>query len=473
MSLNVRAGSRHLAIDNMKHILLSAWALGGWLVLTTTAQTVVTPKLGGGQESADMVHIDVYYDETANQLHTQIDASYGIPELRQLEPGMVFAPDKPYAVLNGKAYNAQYGWNVGGFFALPPGSAIWIEQLDASTGLEVYEGWGQNGGYDPIFGTGSSSRLWLWSGVMVHNTYAIRHPATDRLSALYHVYFGDAVTGSSAGFEDYDDAFVQLEWNTTAVASPVCFNLGAVAPTNNASLRFINEAEYVTRNQQVIHLPAADASVGSLPFRGQISLAAQPATGLTGGPAPQHAAPGSILAVQFESLSGPCQASLEIWQTNSGSSKIVLHAGETGGTNRFQVSSDQAVAWGDPSGLLNTWLHVSHPGLYCLGFRIIDTSIHDPFKGPIHAPSELYEVYLQAGITVAKLTRHESSVSVGFAGKSGIQFYLESSTLPGVPIWQTVAGPLSGANQLQEFVHNSGPDAWRFYRLRGESRPAP
>ena len=37
---------------------------------------------------------------------------------------------------------------------------------------------------------------------MVHNTYAVLNPTTDRLFATYHIYFGDPDTGERSGFMD-------------------------------------------------------------------------------------------------------------------------------------------------------------------------------------------------------------------------------------------------------------------------------
>ena len=132
----------------MNNPRLACLVLAGCLAGTSVlAQTYVTPMMGGGQATAEMVHVDIYYDAGANVFSATVDDTFGTPELRALEPGYAFDPQQPYAVLNGKAYNSQYGWNVGGFFTLPPGAAIWIELLDCTPNLETYSGWGQTGTY--------------------------------------------------------------------------------------------------------------------------------------------------------------------------------------------------------------------------------------------------------------------------------------------------------------------------------------
>ena len=248
-------------------LVLTLWT---W---TSAAQTFVTPMLGGGQVAADMVHIDLFYDADANQLHAQVDDSYGIPELRPLDPGQAFEPESPYHLLNGKAYNSQYGWNVGGLFALPPGTGIWIEPRDHSPGLEVYSGWGRFGGYQPLFGTDGSNPLWKWSGVMVHNTYAVLNPLTDRLFAEYHLYFGDAQTGSRAGFETLGDTTVRLEWTAPPCPNPVTFHCGAAGSTTGAPLCFLNADQFVTQTLAIISCPFTNSGPQRRHLRSSAALA--------------------------------------------------------------------------------------------------------------------------------------------------------------------------------------------------------
>ncbi len=95
----------------------------------------------------------------------------------------------PADVLNGMHYNGQYGWLAGGFISLPPGSAIWVEIVDATPGLRMYEALT----FAPLWGTAGASPRWKWNGVMVHNWYAAEQ--CGKYEATYIVYVGDAVTG--------------------------------------------------------------------------------------------------------------------------------------------------------------------------------------------------------------------------------------------------------------------------------------
>ncbi|MBI5388438.1 MAG: hypothetical protein HZA90_27550 [Verrucomicrobia bacterium] len=448
-------------------LVLACWSAGS----AAQAQIYVTPKMGGGQVAADMVHIDLYYDDVANQFQAHIDTSFGTPELRALEPGQAFDPQANYAVLNGKAYNSQYGWNAGGFFTIPPGAAIWIEQTNCSPGLEIYQDWGRLGSYTPIFGTAGSSRLWKWSGVMVHNTYAVFNPTRHRFFADYHIYFGDANTGSRANFTHLGDTTVHLEWTTVPVEDPMTFKFGAVGSTSAAPLCFLNREQFVTNTEFVVNLRYTNAGPWATQFGCGIPMLAVAATATNGGPITNHAVLGSCLELQLTSLAGPPQASLGFWEAGDTQPRFSVLAGEVAGTNRFCLSESGGASGADPFGRISGRnFTVSQPGLYCLGFRLLDTSTNGVGGGPLHAPSANYYVYLQAGLTVASWSRQGPSMTASFGGEPGQTFYLERA--PGLGLsnqWQTVAGPLAGTNRLQSLVDATATGSQGFYRLKAQS----
>lgn len=433
-----------------------------------SGQTYVTPMMGGGQSAADMVHIDLLFDSDANQMHAQVDDSFGTPELRPLDPAYAFDPAQPYGVLKGKAYNAQYGWNVGGFFSLPPGTAIWIELQDCSPGLETYSGWGRLAAYTPILGTAGSSRLWKWSGVMVHNTYAVLNPATEKLYALYHVYLGDAETGSRSNYLHLDDATVRLEWTATPVEQPQTFKFGALATTNGAPLSFLNAERFMTNSLAVINLAYTNAGPAASRYAASLPMLVVPATAENGGPATNHAALGSRLALEFVSLQGPPSAFLEVRGGGKDQPLLRLLVGTPPGPPRLDISPTNAAPEGDPFIYLpDHLLSVSEPGFYCLEFRLVDTGAQQPGGQPVHVPSPRYQVFLQAGTTIHTLVAERASVSVSFGGETGKTFFLErSGDLRADGSWQTVAGPLAGTNYVQT-LSDAGPGAsLGFYRLR-------
>lgn len=172
----------------------------GWIVLlvapASPGAAFVTPQLGGGSPGTTSVmkHADVFFQSGA--LVVQIDESVPTPRLRRLLEVDEFDPAAPFSTLNGKGYNAQYGWNAGGFISLPGGSAIWVEALASSPGLEVYQAPVDANGYAAILGTAGSSSRWKWSGRMSHNYYAATDFTTQQHWATYRVYLGDATTGA-------------------------------------------------------------------------------------------------------------------------------------------------------------------------------------------------------------------------------------------------------------------------------------
>lgn len=121
--------------------LLLHYIIGILAVANGAIGADVEPMMGGGQVTqgaVGMKHADISFESGA--LHVEIDTSIGTPMLRPLPATDQFHPDSPWSLLSEHSYNFQYGWNPGRFDAYPPaGSWIWIEQLEASPGLEVYQ----------------------------------------------------------------------------------------------------------------------------------------------------------------------------------------------------------------------------------------------------------------------------------------------------------------------------------------------
>ncbi|MFM1803916.1 MAG: hypothetical protein RL136_795 [Planctomycetota bacterium] len=102
------------------------------------------------------------------------------------------------SVLNGQAFNSQWGWFSGGFADLGDNS-VWIELVSATPGLNVYRGGGMGmpPTFVPIFGTDGSSNRIQWNGMMLHNYYA--GIMDGYYEHTYRVYVGDAM-GNDLGW---------------------------------------------------------------------------------------------------------------------------------------------------------------------------------------------------------------------------------------------------------------------------------
>ncbi len=455
--------------------LLCLLAAAAYATTNTAAQDIlVRPARGGGLDTnAPMIHVDIFYDHEANQMIATVDTTKGIPKLTPLPPGYAFDSRSNYYVLTDKAYSLQYAWNPGGIFTPPEGAAVWIECLSASPGLENYDGPGNKNEdparpYTPILGTAGSPTKWAWYGRMAHNAYAIRQSTTNVLSAEYRVYFGDAQTGARDAYAGYDDATVALTWTVDPVTEPPTFLFGAVGPDPGTPLCFLNADDWTIASQSLVNLRQAGSGPWMTQFVGYLPLVAVAATEANGGPTPGHAAPGSCLQIELVSLAGPPGGRLNFWEAGDTEPRLSLLVGETAGTGRFPLSHSQGDAGADPYGCVQgRRFSLTQPGLYCLGLRVVDRSTNGPGGGPVHSPSGLYEVYLQAGLTLDSLMPGELSVTATFGGEPGRSFYLERTAALGQAApWETVAGPLAGASCLQVLSDPAAPTGRSYYRLR-------
>jgi len=192
----------------MKNLNYAFFAVLLNLTLSSSQGAYVTPKIGGGQASAAMLDIGITYDPTTGKLNVAVPAD--VPTLRPLTPPDEFDPSKAWSVLIGKAYNYQYSWNADEPISLPVGSAIWVELVDQTPGLEVYS----PSTYLSILGTNGSDTRWRWNGTMTHNRYAVASPpAYSEYTATYRLYIGDAQTGSRDNYPQYDATTVTLQWS--------------------------------------------------------------------------------------------------------------------------------------------------------------------------------------------------------------------------------------------------------------------
>ncbi|MCX5683799.1 MAG: PEP-CTERM sorting domain-containing protein [Planctomycetota bacterium] len=209
----------------LTRLVLAAAVAGvcGFLAPAAGAATV-TPKIGGAQlgmmDGAPMIHADIMYSN--NNIDVTLDTSNGTPMLRPLATTDEFDPAMPWNVLSGKAYNYQYAWNLGGYFELPAGTAIWIERIRQDAGLEVYLRPPASDNYTPVF-TADGSRF-KWSGSMQHNAYAVLHPTQSSYSAEYRIYIGpnDTVGNPLAG---YGSENLILTWTATPNPEPASLAL--------------------------------------------------------------------------------------------------------------------------------------------------------------------------------------------------------------------------------------------------------
>jgi len=198
-------------------------------VLAAAVLPTVTPASAGMDDGPQMGGPMQMYMIEVNRDMQSIMAmpmgSFGTVELQSYGVDYTGAA----SALNGLSYNAQWGWNAGGFIDLQEGEHFWIELVSATgpEGLSVFSGGTMMnpGTFDPIFGTdGSSSRI-EWNGQMLHNWYA--GDVAGFWSHDYRLYIGDADGNALDGWSDASATFTFQ--NVPAPGAAAVLALGGLA----------------------------------------------------------------------------------------------------------------------------------------------------------------------------------------------------------------------------------------------------
>jgi hypothetical protein len=225
---------------------------------------------------------------------------------------------------------------------------------------------------------------------------------------------------------------------------------GANSTTPGSPLIFVNAGDYATNSDYIFGL---DAGGPGSPYAGwyytsDLVFEALAATPDYGGPEAQAAALGAHIEIVLESVDGPPGATLGFWETqqngvDSTNLSWTVPVGLTNGTNRIVVSETDGSPGSDPYGHIHGRIYsVDKPGLYVVGFRFVDTSTNGPNGGPLQAPSDLFHLYFQAGVTIASLSATNNEASLTFAAPSNLP---DSGTAPATN-YQIESTPALGAS---------------------------
>jgi hypothetical protein len=265
---------------------------------------------------------------------------------------------------------------------------------------------------------------------------------------------------------------ILLVWTDALRAQHVHINAGAISATQDAQLFFPNGYVYDTNAGYDVYLPFTNSGSFANLYQGAgVTFTALASTPDNGGPAFGHAADGAFLQLQCVSMSGPSDGEFGVWMQdagNPGSNHLLfsLPVGANNGTNLLALSENDGSPGSDPYGHIHgRTFTATMPGLYTLGCRIVDTSTNGAGGGPIHAPSEIYYCYFQAGLTISSWTSNSGSFAVTFGTTAGKSYYVESTPSLTATNWTTFAGPFPGNNYLQRAATNSTANSL-FFRLR-------
>jgi hypothetical protein len=235
-------------------------------------------------------------------------------------------------------------------------------------------------------------------------------------------------------------------------------------------LYFANGFNFLTNSGYALQLKSETNGVFAGYFRGATTFTALPSTENFGGPAFGHAVPGAHLELQIESVLGPAGGAFLFWENEEG--ELGTHVtfsvpvGERNGTNRFVLSENDGSADSDPFGHIHgRSFGATLAGLYQVGLRILDTSANGPGGTSLHPPSELFQMYYQAGVTIASIAVEAETVRVGFAAFKGGRYQLESTDSLEGP-WEAVGDVVVGKDYLESVPVSARASG--FFRLRVE-----
>lgn len=248
---------------------------------------------------------------------------------------------------------------------------------------------------------------------------------------------------------------------------------GALSTNQNGKLFFSNGPLFdATRTNFALPQVLRTNGLNVGHYRGDaLTFSALPGMPINGGPVPGHAALGSLLAIQVASVKGPPGGSFAFWEGDGESDLGVITfsipVGESKGSNFFVISQNFGQSDTDPYGHIHgRQVTTSLPGIYLVGFRLIDVSTNGASGGPIHTPSDILELRFQAGGAIETLRLFTNRVTAFFRSPPGISNLLERTESISSTHWQPAAPPIRGNNFLQSLTDTNAPVENRFYRLR-------
>jgi hypothetical protein len=112
-----------------------------------------------------------------------------------------------------------------------------------------------------------------------------------------------------------------------------------------------------------------------------------------------HPALNSFIQLQLVSVTGPAGGTFGFWESTGlggGSTPTFsLAVGATNGTDKWALTEGDGS--GDPYGHIHgRRFSATVPGLYTVGFQLVDTSTAGTGGGPIHTPSRIYLIDFNA-----------------------------------------------------------------------------
>jgi hypothetical protein len=247
-------------------------------------------------------------------------------------------------------------------------------------------------------------------------------------------------------------------------------NAGATGTKQGDPLIFANAADFAASSDYVKTLTFTDAGTYAGYFQGNITLTALPQTAAHAGPDPQAPALGSFIQAQLVFVEGPPGGAFSFWDSEATAPTITLLSGETG-TNIWRLTEGDGAPDADPYGHFHgRRFTASQPGIYKVGFKLLDASANGVGGGPIHTASEVLPIWFQAGVTIQSVEPkfEEGRVLVRFGAAAGFTWQMEATEFSAThEHWQAVGDPVLGNDSIMELIDGPSPRTLRFYRIKG------
>jgi hypothetical protein len=247
-------------------------------------------------------------------------------------------------------------------------------------------------------------------------------------------------------------------------------NAGADSWDQGSKLRFDNGAEFTPASYLKTMVYSNTGRFAST-FNGNISLTVLHSIDGLGEKVPGSPAPGAFIVAEIVSVKGPEGGNFSFW--NEAGPQLVIPVGTTNGAFRYELS-DASLGAGQPGNDPFGHIHgrrfaLDKPGIYEVGFRVVDISTNGVGGGPIHTPSDVLPIMFQSGINIAAIEPQEDRVRIRFGSMTNFLWQIESIESLGSTNWQAVGDRVNGWDSFMDIEDIRPPVSSRYYRVKGEA----
>jgi hypothetical protein len=245
---------------------------------------------------------------------------------------------------------------------------------------------------------------------------------------------------------------------------------GAMGTEQGDALRFVNAEELGFASGYVMTLNWAEEGRYAGYYHGGLTLSVLPATANAGGPDPRAPAPGAFIEAGIAGVEGPSGGEFGFWEAEAPAPTERVAVGGTG-VGTWAISDSDGSPGSDPFGHIHgRRFTATEPGLYRVGFFLVDTSTNGADGGPIHAPSDVLWIQFQAGLVIASVVRGPGTAAVTFGSPANRVLTLETATnLETGTTWIPVGDPVLGDEHFQTVIDESAVHPVQYYRVREEA----